>query len=99
MRARLLGEQELDEIYYVIVSGRYGSAGDFSLEIEVSDGFELPLALFRQLFLMYLFLMSHLSFCATARRLLGERQLRIFYADQPSFSCVCEHKSGNSGRV
>jgi hypothetical protein len=46
---------EIGEIYYVVVGGRYGSAGDFSLEIEVSDGFGLPLALFCHLFLTVLF--------------------------------------------
>lgn len=42
---------EVDEMYYVVVGGRYGGAGDFSLQIEVSVGFRLPLALFCQLFL------------------------------------------------
>jgi hypothetical protein len=48
-------QSEVDEMYYVVVGGRYGSVGDFSLTIEVSDSFGLPLALFCRLFLTALF--------------------------------------------
>jgi hypothetical protein len=48
-------QSEVDEMYYVIVGGRYGSVGAFSLTIEVSNGFGLPLALFCRLFLTALF--------------------------------------------
>jgi hypothetical protein len=48
-------QSEVDEMYYVVVGGRYGSVGDFSLTIEVSDGLGLPLALFCRLFLTALF--------------------------------------------
>jgi hypothetical protein len=41
-------------MYYVVIGGRYGSTGDFSLTIEVSHGFGPPLALFRHLCLTVL---------------------------------------------
>jgi hypothetical protein len=46
---------EVEKMYYVVIGGRYGSTGDFSLAIEVSHGFGLPLALFRHLYLTILF--------------------------------------------
>jgi hypothetical protein len=46
---------EVDEMYYVVVGGIYGSAGDFSLKIEVSDGLGLSSVLFCRLFLTVLF--------------------------------------------
>ena len=48
-------QSEVDEMYYVVVGGIYGSAGDFSLKIEVSDGLGLSSVLFCRLFLTVLF--------------------------------------------